>query len=290
MVDLQFRKLPKLFLQLPLTRQNNGMVKGDGGAVGLTENPAALRRRMISGPEVARLIAEFETSPEEDEEMNLGSIRHHEEAKSTQLSFAKDVKSLTSVIDDRGNPFTEESGDLLVLDTKDLADSFCCENVEEAEVLGREQFETFVKERLSDERTKSVHAPIKKNKLSLFTSPCQKEPSKVKQQISSLKSDCELFSRFIACQIRGDLDEYFEHENQGCPPSISQNEKLRLPGKKSDLIECIQSLCKTRITAPSPIDAAIIDGAAAINMLNPTNTVKTSQEYADQAFIPYIKG
>ena len=47
--------------------QNNGMVKGDGGAVGLTENPATLRRRMISGPEVARLIAEFETSPEEDE-------------------------------------------------------------------------------------------------------------------------------------------------------------------------------------------------------------------------------
>jgi len=163
--------------------------------------------------------------------------------------------------------------------------------VEEAEVLGREEFETFAKERLSEERTKSVHAPIKKNKLSLFTSPCQKEPSKVKQQISSLKSDCELFSRFIACQIReGDLDEYFEHENQGCPPSISQNEKLRLPGKKSDLIECIQSLSKTRISAPSAIDAAIIDGAAAINMLNPTNTVKTSQEYADQVFIPYIKG
>ena len=99
--------------------QNNGMVKGDGGAVGLTENPAALRRWMISDPEVARLIAEFEASPEADEEIKPGSIRHHEEAKSTQLSFAKDVKSLTSVIDDMGNPFTEESGDILVLDTKD---------------------------------------------------------------------------------------------------------------------------------------------------------------------------
>ena len=30
--------------------------KGDGGAVGLTENPAALRRWMVSGPEMARLI------------------------------------------------------------------------------------------------------------------------------------------------------------------------------------------------------------------------------------------
>lgn len=29
--------------------QNNASVKGDGGAVGLTENPSALRRWMVSG-------------------------------------------------------------------------------------------------------------------------------------------------------------------------------------------------------------------------------------------------
>jgi len=38
------------------------MVKGDGKVVELKENPAALRRWMISGSEVARLIAEFEAS------------------------------------------------------------------------------------------------------------------------------------------------------------------------------------------------------------------------------------
>lgn len=42
--------------------QNNAMVKGDKGAVGLTKNPATLRPWMISGPDVARLIAEFEAS------------------------------------------------------------------------------------------------------------------------------------------------------------------------------------------------------------------------------------
>ena len=41
-----------------------------------------------------------------------------------------------------GNPFTEENGDLLVLDTKDLADSSVVKTVEEAEALGREQIET----------------------------------------------------------------------------------------------------------------------------------------------------
>ena len=33
--------------------QNNASVIDDGGAVGLTENPAALRRWMVSGPEMA---------------------------------------------------------------------------------------------------------------------------------------------------------------------------------------------------------------------------------------------
>ena len=44
--------------------QNNAAVKDDGGAVGLTENPAALRRWMVSGPEMARVIGEFEVSME----------------------------------------------------------------------------------------------------------------------------------------------------------------------------------------------------------------------------------
>ena len=40
--------------------QVNALVKGDGGAVGLTEKPAALRRWLIAGPGIARLVEEFE--------------------------------------------------------------------------------------------------------------------------------------------------------------------------------------------------------------------------------------
>ena len=35
------------------------LIKGDGGAVGLIDNPSALLRWMIAGPEVARAIEEF---------------------------------------------------------------------------------------------------------------------------------------------------------------------------------------------------------------------------------------
>ena len=39
---------------------NIALVKSDGGAVGLTENPGALRRWMVAGPEMCRLSRDFE--------------------------------------------------------------------------------------------------------------------------------------------------------------------------------------------------------------------------------------
>ena len=38
--------------------QNNAIVKGSDSAVGLTENPTAFQRWMVSGPEFARLLGD----------------------------------------------------------------------------------------------------------------------------------------------------------------------------------------------------------------------------------------
>ena len=119
--------------------QNNASVKGDGGAVGLTENPAALRRWMVSGPEMARVIGEFEVSTEKRKKTDT---RHHEQTKHAQMAFAQDVKALTGAIEDMGNPFCENSSDLLVLDTRDLADAAVINTVNQIEKLGQEQYET----------------------------------------------------------------------------------------------------------------------------------------------------
>ena len=40
-----------------------------------------------------------------------------------QSAFLKDVQSLTVVMQDMGNPFLEESNDVLVLDTKYIMES-----------------------------------------------------------------------------------------------------------------------------------------------------------------------
>ena len=52
-----------------------------------------------------------------------------------------------------------------------------------------------------------------------------------------------LFSRlFIASRMRdGDLDDVFAHENQACPPALSQMGKMRL-GKKSVLVGCLEDM------------------------------------------------
>ena len=57
--------------------QNNAVVKGDGGAVDLTKSHAALQRWMVSGPEIARLVNEFEASI--NHHQTPVNTRHHED-------------------------------------------------------------------------------------------------------------------------------------------------------------------------------------------------------------------
>ena len=44
--------------------QANAVIKGDDGAIGVTEDPSALRRWMIAGPEVSHLVVQYESASE----------------------------------------------------------------------------------------------------------------------------------------------------------------------------------------------------------------------------------
>ena len=102
-----------------------------------------------------------------------------------------------------------------------------------------------------------------------------------------MKNIVGLFSRlFIACQTRnGDLDTFFPHENQATPPSLLENGSLKLPKKKSEILQCLEF--DKDVTESPDVDAKIIDGAAIINMLRPSRG-KTFQDYANNTFIPFI--
>jgi len=90
--------------------------------------------------------------------------------------------------------------------------------------------------------------------------------AKQKLQVSLLKSDIELFSRlYIGCQTReSSLEEFFCHENQPYPPSLSDGGGLYL-GTKSDLLACLQEASDSQCDAPE-VGAIIIDGAVIIQM------------------------
>ena len=100
------QKTKRTFSAIPLDQahvQNNAYVKGDVGAIGLTDNATALRRWMVAGPEVARVIVEFEDfnmHPRNQEE-----TRHHDETPSVQNTFDRDVRSLVAVIEDDSQDF-----------------------------------------------------------------------------------------------------------------------------------------------------------------------------------------
>ena len=154
------RKPTRCFSRIPIDQaheQDNAMVKGGGGAVGLTENSSVLRQWMVSGPGVARFVNEFETSmptrsAAESEE------KHHDDTPSQQSAFHKDVTSLVCTIEDMGNPFMEDSEDLVVLDNKEILGSDAVVKLCTVEEVGAKQYVDFVAERLVN-RSKSLYDP-----------------------------------------------------------------------------------------------------------------------------------
>ena len=192
--------------------QLNALIKGDGGAVGLTENDAALNRWTIAGPQTLRIVDEFEKN------LTSGSHqdrRHHEQTPACQKRYARDVKNLVEVLEEYSCPFSETTtDDLLSLDTHIVADKAVYSTVKNAYDLGTSQLEKFFKERFSG--SVSIQEPLARNKLPLFTfKPASKKRSANQLKVAELKTDCQLFSRlYIACQARdGDLKEFFSHEN-----------------------------------------------------------------------------
>ena len=139
--------------------QMNALVQGQGGEVGLTESPAALRRWMVAGPELSQMVQEFEGSFTVSKERD-----HHEQKPGVQFAFLKDVVNTVSCFEKLGNRFTEESENLMAIHTKDIMDHSIVATVKNAHRIGEEQFCLFVKERFPG-RSKPVTDPLKKNNL-----------------------------------------------------------------------------------------------------------------------------
>ena len=95
--------------------QMNNLIKGDGGVIGITDNPSALIQWITAGPEIARINVDLENPPPAE-----GS-HHHDQEPSLQAQFASHVKAMHMVtaFEESENPFNEDIQDLVTLDSKE---------------------------------------------------------------------------------------------------------------------------------------------------------------------------
>ena len=121
----------------------------------MTEDPSALRRWMVAGPEVSQLVAQYEIASEAKETAN-----HHEQTPKVQQVFDERVHKLGQVFTDMGNPFKEESRDLCSLDLNDIAHPSAAELIFTHHDRGRKRFVELMDGLESEVST--CYEPIKK--------------------------------------------------------------------------------------------------------------------------------
>ena len=171
--------------------QQNAIMKGDGGIIGITENEGALHRWMVAGLEIARILNKFEDQFQRRKQIDA---HHHEQLPSIQKSFTSDLNNTISTFTKLGNPFSEDSKDLYVLDTKVIMSDEVIASVQSVENIDKTQFSEFVKKRIVDPSA-NFHDNITKNTLPLFKSKQKKPTSKLQAKVSSMKNYVQLFSR-----------------------------------------------------------------------------------------------
>lgn len=246
--------------------EQNNVGKGSGGVVELAENPAASRIWMVSGPQQARLLKEFEDQFMDGENVNIAWT-----GMTMQEVFRKQVKSLTEAISEMGNPFIEYSSELLAFDTWNCANKDVVSKVRTIEALGISQFQKHVKDVISD-RSTSIHKPIKRNYVAIWKRLKSKPNTSAKQHRSSKNKDYNLSasSTLQLSQYRdGDSTEFFAHENHPWSSSLLVYGALLLPTKKPDLVEILTT---DQPDPPSYYHAKVFYDAAIVHALPANQT------------------
>ena len=193
---------------------------------------------------------------------------------------------ISNTICKKGNPFLDDFLELVTLDTRNCANEAVVNTIRTLEDTGTKKYQEYVKAALVD-LSHSIHDPISKNSLRLFSTKL-KVRSKDCKKVKVLENNVALFGQlYISLQNRdGDISEFFAHDVQSYPPSLSEFGKLNLSGTKCHLLQCIEEPNQTE--APVLYDCKVLDGAVTVHAL-PVINVLTFQEYANNVFIFHLE-
>ena len=158
---------------------------------------------MLAGPEVARIINQFEDDYYYDvDSEEITQKCHNEEGRVSQSTFQRHVNGLTTAIRNMGYPFQDDFPELVQLDTRDCVDNSIAISLNPFEKLGMKQYAEY-KKSIILESSKAIDETIKKNNFPLFKRRSIKKESKQAKQISSLQNNVSLFAQLcVAMQNR----------------------------------------------------------------------------------------
>ena len=233
--------------------QNNATIKGVGGAIGLLSNDmdSAFRRWEVAGPDVCRLIAEYE----DVYGLNTEEVRtkHHEDYPAFQKVFFRDVTNVFNSFKDICNPFDEErlvtfhNGQIMSLDMQN-----CLANILD---INEEKYRDFCEHRL--ERCDVPITDVKNNILRL-PSGIPKDTSKV-TRMQQAKSELKFAKSIqIASQYIDDLvKECFQYEVSDYPSSITVGCQV-YHSSKSDLLKRLRDIKDAKVRKKCVDNTAIV--------------------------------
>jgi len=151
--------------------------------------------------------------------------------------------------------------------------------------LGKEKYYQFMEKRFKS-NSKSTGDTIPRNNLGMFSKPGTE--TKAAGRLTKLKNDMALFSRlYTASQTReGDVDEFFQHENQCTPPSLATGGQM-CQGDKHNHLDCLEGNVTNSHGTSLDVDCKVLDGPAVVHFLVP-GTCGTFEDYAKEIFLPYV--
>ena len=117
----------------------------------------------VAGPEIARVITEFEVRMLTRKN---AVFKHHVQSPSVQQRFVAHTKALVIVFQEAGNPFDEDSHEVVIIDTREVMPDNVARSIMGAHGEGKKQHADVVAHRLQSTAV-AFHATNKMNKIHL---------------------------------------------------------------------------------------------------------------------------
>ena len=191
---------------------------------------------------------------------------------------------------DLGNPFSEESGQLIELDGSVIMRDEVVDAVKNAITLGTEQYKDFFVKRIDNSKAKKIawNAPIHKNSLRLLGS--LQKISGEKSVMACLKEErCKVIQLLLAANFGRQIDkDVFSHESRANPPPLCRKGQM-FHCTKADILPLLEAESPSGPSSRTATDAAVLDGPAIVQLIKPGNSVTTG-EYIHAKLLPYLLG